>query len=533
MAYGLSYMPNFSGVGSGFKQAGEAIGKYFEEKGDRIGKSQKYRSWIKAQMPKDKDEALAFQDRFMGGKEVDDLGLNELEAVEVALAAAKVQDSQNLVGDIVKGLTDAEESRANQAASLADPNNNESYRNLSLDQTALRERLSRAAGDNPHDPQDVALHKAGLQRERAELKALTDAYGAGNDGAAAYHPTGLGDFYDGQAQAPRVEMAERENRKNLLRIKEIDAALSADVGSIKSDLHLIGIHKDEIRRRLGEQSAEVAKAPLNLAGILSQATSNNPYASPSAVMNGLNMVGVLQQQRFNNETYDARVSQVNSGARAADAAADSAETKATYDENTLSARTRQAELAATKLAQDIQAGEAELSDLSSAFTKEQVAAMGNGDLSIIAGMSPGQQGQALKVIHAHVSVQNLQLQQQLAAMRSLASTEGGLKSHHVTMLRSLVEDASGRMEGLERQIETAGYQILANPKLKSQLQPDIDKWKKQIEQYQKDVDKYRGLLDEDIERVKKSKFSGLQEGQEIIQNGVRFRVTNGKPVPVK
>lgn len=512
MAYGLSYMPNFSNAGAGFLKAGEAIGNILKTRGEQKGQANKLRSYLSARMPDRKEE-------------FDQMGLNELEAADIDYKAQEVDQSRNLLSRIA---TATERAQAEQDASILAAKNPD-LSGLETEKLRLQEIWGQA-----NDP-NLATEQAQLS---AMQKTITDRFPVSQE--HTNNVMRLEAIDRGLVQAPDQERASiaknieaynlqmqsdpayqksmEDFRKNQLRLNEISGLMDqAKSGELVNQIQDISMQIVAEKRRGMEAAEAIRNQPLDLGPILSGAFTENPLASPAAIGQAVQLAGLLQRQRHDERTQPFRERALAAGARSAEARAD-------FDTATLEDRVAQV---ATDLSTAVTDGERkdilkrreklEFKTLKKKFGKEVMDLIEQGDLSkALEGKTGPEADRILDAFKTKISLDNSMTQALYAQLqKTTGGKTSGLDSGQLSAARSLASSAASRLETMERQLLQAQAITAHMPDgiAKNELVKDEQQMKQQIELLKKEKEKYQGLIDKDLGLGGSTKFKRNAAGK--------------------
>ena len=513
MAYGLSYMPNFSNAGVGFLKAGEAIGDIFKTRGEQKGQANKLRSYLSARMPDRKEE-------------FDQMGLNELEAADIDYKAQEVDQSRNLLSRIA---TATERAQAEKDASILAAENPD-FSGLKTEKLRLQEIYGQANDPNlaTEQAQLLAMNKGitdkyPVSQEHTNNVMRLEAIDRGLVQAPDQERASIAkniEAYNLQMQSdPAYEKSMEDFRKNQLRLDEISGLMDqAKSGELVNQIQDISMQMVAEKRRGMEAAEAIRNQPLNLGPILSGAFTENPLASPAAIGQAVQLAGVLQNQRFAQEMQPARLQAAEAGARSAEARAD-------FDTDTLENRVAQV---ATDLSTAVTDGERkdilkrreklEFKTLKKKFGKEVMDLIKEGDLSkALEGKTGPEADRILDAFKTKISLDNSMTQALYAQLqKTTGGKTSGLDSGQLGAARSLASSAASRLETMERQLlqaqEVTAFMSDDNP-AKSRRAKQEQQMKQQIELLKKEKEKYQGLIDKDLGLGGSTKFERNAAGK--------------------
>ena len=529
MAYGLSYMPNFSNAGAGFLKAGEAIGDIFKTRGEQKGQANKLRSYLSARMPDRKEE-------------FDQMGLSDLEAADLSYKAEEVDQSRNLLSRIA---TAQHRFKQEQEASIFAAENPD-FSDLEAQKLKLQEIMGQA--NDPNLPEEQARLSAmqktitdrfPVSQEHTNNVMRLEAIDRGLVQAPAQERASIAkniEAYNLQMQSdPGFQKSMEDFRKNQLRLNEISGLMDqAKSGELANQIRDIDMQMVAEKRRGMEAAEAIRNQPLNLGPILSGAFAENPLASPAAIGQAVQLAGVLQNQRFAEEMQPARK-------QAAEAEAKSAEARADYDAATLEDRVEQV---ATDLSTAVTDGERkdilkrreklEFKTLKKKFGKEVMDLIEGGDLSkALEGKTGPEADRILDAFKTKISLDNSMTQALYAQLqKTTGGKTSGLDSGQLSAARSLASSAASRLETMERQLLQAQAITAHMPDgiAKNQLVQQEQQMKQQIELLKKEKEKYQGLIDKDLGLG--GSVNAPADGTIVEQGGKKYRVQGNQYIRI-
>lgn len=527
MAYGLSYMPNFSNAGAGFKAAGDAIGKYFDQRGEQKGQANKLRSYLGARMPDRKEE-------------FDQMGLRELEAADIAYKAEEVDQSRNLLNRIA---TAQHRFKQEQEASIFAAENPD-LSGLKAEKLRLQEIMGQA--NDPNLPKEQAQLSAmqktitdrfPVSQEHTNNVMRLEAIDRGLVQAPAQERASIAkniEAYNLQMQSdPGFQKSMEDFRRNQLRLNEISGLMDqAKSGELANQIRDIDMQMVAEKRRGMEAAEAIRNQPLDLGPILSGAFAENPLASPAAIGQAVQLAGVLQNQRFAEEMQPARKQAAEAGARRATIDADIAE--ATQEEAEEIFKTNLTKLQnEVSIQQGVRKNEKlKHKALKKKFGKEVMDLIEQGDLSkALEGKTGPEADRILDAFKTKISLDNSETQALYAQLQK-SSDEPGLSSSKRTAISSLANSAARRLATMEQNLlqSQSLTAYLPDSERKKQLIEFENNMKTQIEVLKKEKEKYQGLIDKDLGLGDSTNASQSlpPDGTIVEQGGKRYRVQGGQ-----
>ena len=545
MAYGLSYVPNIgSGLAAGISSLGKSIGGALKAHGEQKGQANKHRSWLSSLMPERKEEFAQ-----MGGA--------ELEGEVLAYKAQEVDQSRNLVREVLNAGNTAQEERNAQISALQNPDFSKHKGEILRLQEAIGQ-----IGQKPSNATDLegAQRRAAnnnLQKKYPDLN-LSDASAMAqgpniDQQAISGAQEQLGDLGIKQARYDRLVSqgnrnpdllrAQRRTRLDSLEQRDvIDNANKLTEDSIIKNMEAVqkygpGFQKDmedfranELRlneiSQLNNTSAKIlqgrvnmikaqmnaeaeegrmaakalAEQPLDLNSVISGAFENNPLASPAAMREAVQLTGMLQTQAHQRNMQDVQKRTADLNVRKLASEVKVLEATEPERQEMFSFKFSQAknDSERSKILLDIE--KENYDALAKEFSPEILERIKGGDLvGALKGLDGPMQDRVLDAFRTKISLDN-SVTQALYAQLQKSSDEPGLSSSKRTAISSLANSAARRLATMEQNLlqSQSLTAYLPDSERKKQLIEFENNMKTQIEVLKKEKEKYQGLIDDDL-----------------------------------
>lgn len=548
MAYGLSYVPNIgSGLAAGISSLGKSIGGALKAHGEQKGQANKNRSWLSSLMPERKEE-------------FDQMGGAELEAEVLAYKAKEVDQSRNLVREILNAGSKAEENRNAQISALQNPDFSKQKGEILRLEEAIGQIGQRANNSGDLEGAQRRAFNNNLQKKYPDLN-LSDASAMAqgpniDQQAISGAQEQLGDLGIKQARYDRLVSqgnrnpdllrAQRRTRLDSLEQRDvIDNANKLTEDSIIKNMEAVqkygpSFQKDmedfranELRlneiSQLNNTSAKIlqgrvnmitaqmnaeaeegrmaakalAEQPLDLNSVISGAFENNPLASPAAMREAVQLTGMLQSQAHQRNMQDVQKRTADLNARKLASEVKVLEATEPERQEMFSFKFDQAKTDSerSKILLDIERENYDA--LAKEFSPEILERIKGGDLvGALKGLDGPMQDRVLDAFRTKISLDNSVTQALYAQLQKMSDRNpSGLDSRQLTAARSLASSAASRLETVERQLlqaqEVTAFISDDNPVKSSRVEQEQD-MKQKIELLKKEKEKYQGLIDKDL-----------------------------------
>jgi len=506
MAYGLSYMPDFSRAYSGITDAGKAIGKGLEKRGENKRKSNKLGGTLEAYADTDGPGTPEEKQKALYGETVDNMGFSQREAAMAKYVAMREQQGRKLFEDFdaasQKQAGDARDNAAmdafgkptsfdssitdavmgikaaNDSQKLIIEEKKEAERNLNLAETGLTH---------------INRHKEGAKegyaggREHKLIPGhLTKKAFTGEAGTVVTPITRKLLPLDSGKVDERTKALQGSIDRYKAKISRLDLDIAAGEATQKSqDLRLADLTAKQSSAR--DQNMNAARdaasaAPLDIQGALRTAIQNNPQATGMKV-------------EVQNRTKEAQIGAAQDTAKSAAYKSYMDGITAQHHEGSLTRKALTETMAIFKLAQT---GDVPVSIL-------QKLTAGSLDPTDMAGLNPAQLKAVGSMITLKVTQQNANTQQKLAQLKEAADQAnqakvGGLKGTEMSFLKGVQQQAADQMEELAKSIQLAKLVAGGNP---NQTMYDIPAMEAAYTEKKKEYDELNALTKKVIDDLKK------------------------------
>ena len=545
MAYGLSYVPNIgSGLAAGISSLGKSIGGALEAHGEQKGQANKNRSWLGSLMPERKEE-------------FDQMSGAELEGEVLAYKAQEVDQSRNLVKEVLNAGNTAQEKVDAQISALQNPdfskhegeilrlqeaigqigqkpsnatdlegaqrrafNNNlqKKYPDLNLsDASAMAQGPSidqQAISGAQEQLGDLGIKQARYDRQvsqgnrnpdllRAQRRTRLDSLEQRDvvDNANKLTEDSIIKNMEAvQKYGPGFQKDMEDFRANELRINEISELNNTSAKMLQGRVNMITAQMNAEAEEGRKAAKALAEQPLDLNSVISGAFENNPLASPAAMRDAVQLTGVLQAQAHQRNMQPIQQSTAELNERKLASEVKVLEATEPQRQEMFSFKFDQAknDLERSKILLDIERENYDA--LAKEFSPEILERIKGGDLvGALKGLDGPMQDRVLDAFRTKISLDN-SVTQALYAQLQKSSDEPGLSSSKRTAISSLANSAARRLATMEQNLlqSQSLTAYLPDSERKKQLIEFENNMKTQIEVLKKEKEKYQGLIDKDL-----------------------------------
>lgn len=481
MAYGLSYMPDMSrGIGQGFQQAGEAWGKAFQQvgaaKGKAFGEASKLRGLLKG-YGKDKDE-------------LDNASLFELQEMAGQHAGEVTRDSQSLIKGIAAGVKDAQDARAAKVAQIG---------NIELNQVWQDLKAENERGQTILDFQKKGDFGTSIFEDK--LKTLEDK----RQGAEE-----TGDSLALKSLLPQIESIKSLSETDPEHYREI----------IRRNEEAMAKLRGEAEAKAGE----FARTPLNLGGILGQATAANPLASAASIQSGSLMLGNLQAQQhqaaMNPHQQALAKTTAETGVRTQKdiieqkrLETEAMKAAAPFVAEAESLKNRILEGQADKIDAEVEALRGKMGPDAAKVYKQLEA--GKFDPTSFKDLPAAAVDKAMAMYRVKINAENAHTQTEMMKLRKQAAidSKGKIPEHRAGLAKSLITSLNSRIESITRDLTLAKMMESSTAGSAAQLGFNIPEMEADVKKLNSELDEYGGIVAQGLGLVYSSEKEARAKGQ--------------------
>ena len=584
MAYGLSYVPNIgSGLAAGISSLGKSIGGALQARGEQKGQANKNRSWLGSLMPERKEE-------------FDQMSGAELEAEVLAYKAQEVDQSRNLVSEILNAGNTAQKERDDQINAYNNPDFSKHKNEILRLQEAIGQIGQRPS--NATDLEGAQLRAANNNLEKkypdlnlSEVSAMAQGPSIDQQAISGAQEQ-LGDLGIKQARYDRLVSQGNRNpdllraqrrtrldsleqrdvidnankltedsiiknmeavqkygpsfrkdmedfRANELRLNEISELNNTSAKMLQGRVNMITAQMNAEAKEGRMAAKALAEQPLDIGPIIGRAIENNPLASPAAMREAVQLTGMLQAQAHQRNMQDAQKRTADLNVRKLASEVKVLEATEAERQEMFSFKFSQAKTDSerSKILLDIERENYDA--LANEFSPEILERIKSGDLvGALKGLDGPMQDRVLDAFRTKISLDNSVTQALYAQLQKMSDRNpSGLDSGQLGAARSLASSAASRLETMERQLlqaqEVTAFMSDDNPVKSSRVKQE-QQIKQQIELLKKEKEKYQGLIDKDLGLGDSANASQSlpPDGTIVEQGGKRYRVQGNQYTPI-
>lgn len=487
MAYGLSYMPDFSRAYSGITDAGKAIGKGLEQRGENKKKSNKLGGTLEAYAPTDEEQVELY------GETVDNMGFSQREAAMAKYVAMREQQGRKLFEDF-------------EAAGKAQAQ-------LFSDDAAMGAATQPTSFDSSITDAKMGIKQSDLKLDQA-MKERDDArkkvsLWETEKGHISRHKEGAEKGYAGGRKHEIVpgKVSEPITRKLLPldsgKVDERTKALQGSIGNLQAKIGKLDLDINKEVARGNSLNLDLSKAtesqalerdknmnaardaasaaPLDIQGALRTAIQANPQAGTNEITGLLKYAQTGMEMEVQGRTKEARIGAAQAGASQA----------------VSNAKTAAVVAGGAQLKENQEAVKREIEikkALQTAGVSPDLATKidsGNASAVDLAGLNPTQFKAAGQMVTFRVNQQNANTQQALMEMKKDAeATKSGLNSSDLSFLRASKAEHHKSYTDLDRRLMT--YEIMedSSPGMLAKMGINLADLKFEREQAKESYDHY-------------------------------------------
>ena len=525
MAYGLSYMPDFSRAYSGITDAGKAIGKGLEQRGENKKKSNKLGGTLEAYAPTDEEQVELY------GETVDNMGFSQREAAMAKYVAMREQQGRKLFEDFDAAGKDQHQLRSDDAAigAASQPTSFDS----SITEAKMGVKQSDLKLDQAMKERDDARKKVSLwETEKGHINRHKEGAEKGYAGGRKH------EIVPGKVSEPITrKLLPLDSGKVDERTKALQGSignLQAKIGKLDLDINKEVARGNSLNLDLSKATESQAlerdknmnaardaasAAPLDIQGALRTAIQANPQAGTNEITGLLKYAQTGMNLEVQGRTKEAQIGAAQDTAKSAAYKAEMDRVTAQFHEGSL---TRKALTETMEIAKLAQRGDVPVSIL-------QKLTAGSLEPTDMAGLNQAQLKAVGSMVTLKVNQQNANTQQKLAHLKDIAQQGGGgLTSSQMSFLKETQKQAAGQMEELAKSIQLAKIVAQANP---SQTMYDVPAMQAEYDATKKDYDKLNGLTKKvigDLEK-KQSQSGGSSSGGTVFADSAAAKAAGHKP----